>query len=76
MEWLKMAISEMTGHHLERLEDIAKTGENKDSLAAIKLLWSYAYGNPAQVLTGADGTPLFTGLVPDLLKSMHKLSDK
>jgi len=57
-EALATAISEMDTAHRLRLEYIAAHGEHKDSVAAIKLLWAYAHGNPTQPVTGEGGGPL------------------
>lgn len=73
LDELKLKIVEMTSKHLARLEGIAADGENKDSISAIKLMWSYAYGNPAQAITGEDGSPLFP-VVGDVTEMLKRLS--
>ncbi len=68
---LSIKIQEMDEKHRARLEMIADEGEHKDSIAAIKLLWAYAYGNPTQAITGADGVALvdFAALVEKFRKA-------
>lgn len=45
---------------VKRLLSIARSTLNdKNSIAAIRLLLSYAHGNPVQAITGGDGEPLF-----------------
>lgn len=51
---LAAKIAEMDDAHRQRLEEIAAQGKHVDSVAAIKLLWAYAHGHPAQHVT-ADG---------------------
>jgi len=55
---LAVKITALDDAHRERLEFIAAQGEPKDSIAAIKLLWAYAYGAPSQSITGPDGGPV------------------
>jgi hypothetical protein len=57
-EALSVKISEMDDAHRARLEDIAANGEHRDSIQAIRLLWSYAHGLPRQVVTDASGGPV------------------
>lgn len=57
LEALRINICKMEEAHLARLQDIAANGEHKDAIAAIKLMWGYAYGNPATVVTTEDGEP-------------------
>ncbi len=68
LEELALSISELSGQHVARLQQIAMQGKDKDSIAAIKLLWSYAFGNPTQVITGPDGGPVQTVDVGNLSK--------
>lgn len=74
LEELAVKISEMDEKYRLRLDAIADGGggvETKDSIAAIKLLWAYAHGNPTTVITGKDGAPVVGhGL------DMSKLSDE
>lgn len=65
---------EMTPEHLDRLRQIARNGENRDSIAAIKLMWSYAYGNPAQVVTGEDGGPVHVS-IGDLFNKLKQIEE-
>lgn len=62
---LSTKISEMDDKHRLRLEAIAegKGYDAKDSIAAIKLLWAYAHGNPAQAITGPNGADLKVGVI-------------
>lgn len=62
---LSVKISEMDEKYRLRLDAIADGDgyEAKDSIAAIKLLWAYAHGNPAQAITGAGGTDLKVGVI-------------
>lgn len=48
---------------IERLKGIALKGEDKDSVAAVKLLWSYGHGLPRQVVTDADGKSVPIGIM-------------
>ena len=70
---LAIAISEFDEDYRRRLHSIALEGEHKDSVSAIKLLWAYAHGNPAQVVTGDDGGPVRFGLV--ILPSEENVSE-
>ena len=63
LDELTLKISEMDDAHRQRLELIAAQGEHKDSIAAIKLLWSYAHGLPRQVVTDANGNAFSLGVV-------------
>lgn len=72
---LAIKISEMDDAHRLRLEHIATNGEHKDSIAAIKLLWAYAHGNPTQPVSGPDGGPVRLQTV-DLLESLRALAGK
>ena len=58
---LCIKIREFDEVYRQRLHEIALTAEPRDSTAAIKLLWSYAHGQPAQrmILEGGD-TPIQT----------------
>jgi len=77
LEELTIRISAMRDKHLSRLEYIADQGEHRDSIAAIKLLWAYAYGNPAQSITGPDGGPMQTidigSLSPAQLEQLRQI---
>lgn len=73
-EALSASISKMDEVYRQRLHDIA-TGtreESKDSIAAIKLLWAYAHGNPTTRIGDPDGQPMKLG-VPDLLEVLRAL---
>lgn len=63
LEELSEPIGKWTPEFLQRLYDIAMNGEHKDSTAAIKLMWGYRYGNPAQVVTDGDGNPAQIGIL-------------
>jgi len=56
---------------VDRLIGIVEAGEDKDSIAAAKLLKAYAYGNPRQQVevTGDDGGPLEIATTRGLLTS-------
>lgn len=56
---------------VERLLGIMAEGEDKDSIAAAKLLKAYGYGNPRQQVevTGEDGGPLEIATTRGLLAS-------
>lgn len=69
---LAVKISELDDAHRLRLESIAASGEPRDSIAAIKLLWAYAHGNPSQPITGPDNGPIKFQSV-DLLESLKAL---
>jgi hypothetical protein len=60
---LAIKISAMDEAHRARLEEIAASGDHRDSIAAIKLLWSYAHGLPRQVVTDGDGNAVSLGVV-------------
>lgn len=49
-----------TPQNVQRLRDIAENGEPAESIAAIKLLLAYGYGQPTQAVqhSGAEGQPL------------------
>jgi hypothetical protein len=55
LEELSAKIGEFDAELLERLLEIARHGEHKDSVSAIKLLWGYRFGMPRQVVTDAEG---------------------
>lgn len=75
---LAAKISEMDDAHRLRLEHIAQNGADRDSAAAIKLLWAYAHGNPSQPVTGADGGPIAFKSVDlmDVLQNLVKQGAK
>src|SRR4051812_25737705 len=58
LEELAVKCREFESDHVARLNQIARDGDDKDSVAAIKLLWSYGRGNPVQAITGEDGQPI------------------
>lgn len=58
LEALKIKLSQFTEQACDRLENIATSGEDKDAVAAIKLMWSYLYGAPRQEVSGPDGGPI------------------
>lgn len=60
---LAAKIREMDDELRARLEHIALHGAHKDSVPAIKLLWSYAHGLPRQVVTDVDGNAVHLGVV-------------
>lgn len=70
---LAMKISEMDDTHRLRLEYIAANGKAQDSIAAIKLLWAYAHGNPTQPISGPEDGPIQVQAV-DLLQSLQNLA--
>ena len=63
LDELTVPIGEMREEHLERLRVIAREGEHRDSIAAIKLMWSYRYGNPPQAFTVEDVTDRLNSVV-------------
>jgi hypothetical protein len=71
LDELAIKISDMDEAHRLRLENIAANGEHRDSIAAIKLLWSYAHGLPRQVVTDGNGGPVidWAGLLHALKKA-------
>lgn len=70
---LATSISAMDDTYRERLHHIATQGEHKDSVAAIKLLWSYAHGNPTQPVTAdVDVKVDLSGDLLSVLKSLAK----
>jgi hypothetical protein len=55
---LSVRISEFDEDYRVRLHEIALHGEPRDATSAIKILWGYAYGAPAQMIVGEDGKAL------------------
>lgn len=70
---LAAKISTFDDELLERLLVIARTGAHKDSVGSIKLMWSYAHGNPVQAITDGDGKPLF-GQSEVVIAALKKLA--
>lgn len=71
---LAAKISKFDDELMKRLLKIARSAEHdKDSVAAIKLLWAYAHGNPVQALTGENGMPLF-GSADTVVAALRKLA--
>lgn len=65
---LAIKISEMDEQYRARLDDIAQHGDPRNAIAAIKLLWAYAHGNPTTVISGPDGGPVVFSQGLDLAK--------
>jgi hypothetical protein len=65
----KITEAERLTENVVRLMDIAQNGEARDSISAIKLLWAYGIGQPAQSVevSGPDGQPI-GGQAVDLSK--------
>lgn len=72
---LAAKISEFDDELRDRLLLIARVGEHRDSIAAVKLLWSYAHGNPSQSITGENGAPLF-GQSELVIAALKKLAEE
>ncbi len=63
---LTAAICEVSAELTQRLVQLARglhKARPQDQIAAIKLLFAYAYGNPVQAITGPDGEALKLGIV-------------
>jgi hypothetical protein len=70
---LAASISAMDETYRKRLHDIATDGEDRDSVAAIKLLWSYAHGNPTQPVNANLDVKVDSSVdLLDVLKSLAK----
>lgn len=63
LEELAASIREFDDELRDRLLLIVRNDEAKEVIAAVKLLWSYAHGNPRQVVTDADGNSVPLGLI-------------
>lgn len=63
LEALAASIREFDDELRDRLLLIAREGSDKDAREAIKLLWSYAHGNPRQVITDEDGNAVRSAIV-------------
>jgi len=70
---LAAKISEMDDALRVRLELIATQGEHRDSVAAIKLLWAYAHGNPTQPISGPGDGPIQVEAV-DALEALRAIA--
>ena len=71
-EELVLKLSEFDALAVERLRNIIEHGEDKDAVAAIKLKWSYQYGNPIQPISGENGGALQVEV--DVLGMLRKLA--